>query len=346
MVAKKKLQACLLGLGFVVCGTLFLGMGRDPDNEPVGLTVLLGPTAGEGSASAAGGIKDCPIVECPACPVAEPDVPAVAPAGRVEETQATEGPEVAQTTEDPGPQAEQQPPESRCGVAFGGATCNCIGYSVYCNEIHGWCGRSDEHRSASSGVYDCKGYGGGADQQHSAAPTNHVDEDGAAAEVLAEVLESGSAREAALKLEVAKLKAKVGAAQIQVAASQKKSASPVKQSPDFDGPGPLKYPSKMLRYYGVPVCPWMQKPADRRYPRIRPNATRKPPPKNVISCLRRLWQHQEEGELVFIPFDGTGIGAETWCVRMSVPGLLFLSISGWQCLASLSSCMSSQVVDS
>ena len=44
-------------------------------------------------------------------------------------------------------------PQPRCGHEDG--RCNCIEWSQHCNDATGWCGDSDEYKSASSGKYDC-----------------------------------------------------------------------------------------------------------------------------------------------------------------------------------------------
>ena len=46
--------------------------------------------------------------------------------------------------------------QQRCGPLFESSSCNCVGDSKYCNEGPGWCGDSEQHKSLSSGTYDCK----------------------------------------------------------------------------------------------------------------------------------------------------------------------------------------------
>jgi len=48
-------------------------------------------------------------------------------------------------------------PQMHCGPKYGGAKCNCAGYSHFCNEENGYCGISQAHRiKGMQSQYSCK----------------------------------------------------------------------------------------------------------------------------------------------------------------------------------------------
>lgn len=63
--------------------------------------------------------------------------------------------------------------------------------------------------------------------------------------------------------------------------------------------------SKTLRLYGLPACSWMSVPLVMRYPRTRKVAA----PQAMRECVDRLWQWQEQGDILFQMLEGQGLGA-------------------------------------
>merc|ERR1711982_75696 len=48
------------------------------------------------------------------------------------------------------------PNKGRCGPLFGGRSCDCTGWELYCNTANGWCGQTNAHKNAQRGdEYDC-----------------------------------------------------------------------------------------------------------------------------------------------------------------------------------------------
>jgi hypothetical protein len=50
--------------------------------------------------------------------------------------------------------------DGRCGPLFDGMYCtDTTDFTIYCNEINGWCGNTDEHKNAQpSTAYDAATY--------------------------------------------------------------------------------------------------------------------------------------------------------------------------------------------
>lgn len=68
-------------------------------------------------------------------------------------------------------------------------------------------------------------------------------------------------------------------------------------------------PSRALRAYGFRRCPWMSLEKDVRYPRrLDPRGHR--PKESLVSCLERLVEWQERGDILFILKEGMGLGAQ------------------------------------
>ena len=62
----------------------------------------------------------------------------------------------------------------------------------------------------------------------------------------------------------------------------------------------------VLTEYGFPYCPWLNLPAEIRYPRQQST----PPYGSVFhKCMRNLVAHQERGDLLFVVLDGMSLGA-------------------------------------
>ena len=66
--------------------------------------------------------------------------------------------------------------------------------------------------------------------------------------------------------------------------------------------------SSTLREYGFANCSWMSRPPALRYPRSR-SGNAVGAPNNMLACVEQLWQWQEQGSLLFVVFEGQGLGA-------------------------------------
>jgi len=69
----------------------------------------------------------------------------------------TTGSPTAQTVSQSNQNEEiSDPNKGRCGPLFGGRSCDCTGWELYCNTANGWCGQTNAHKNAQSGdEYDC-----------------------------------------------------------------------------------------------------------------------------------------------------------------------------------------------
>ena len=73
-------------------------------------------------------------------------------------------------------------------------------------------------------------------------------------------------------------------------------------------PGVLRQATTLRSEYHFGECPWMDLPTPSRYPRNQP---KRRPPYKLWECFDKMWQWQQDGQILFILYEGQGLAAIT-----------------------------------